>query len=162
MAPSARARDKVVTLDALVSELERTRKSSIVLTNGCFDLLHVGHIRSLEHAASLGNVLIVGINDDPSVRALKGSGRPLMSADERAELIGALSCVDLVTIFPEVTAEALVSAVKPDVYVKGGDYDEAAIPEAVIVRGYGGRVELTPLVPDRSTSSILDRIRCQA
>ena len=132
-----------------------------MLTNGCFDLLHAGHVRSLEHAASLGDLLIVGINDDHSVRALKGSGRPLMAADERAELIAALSCVDLVTIFPEATAEALVSAVKPDVYVKGGDYDEAAIPEAVIVRGYGGRVVLTPLVPGRSTSSIVDRIRCQ-
>jgi rfaE bifunctional protein nucleotidyltransferase chain/domain len=161
VAPSARARDKVLTLDAVVSAREGPNAGSIVLTNGCFDLLHVGHVRSLEHAASLGDLLIVGINDDPSVRALKGSGRPLMAADERAEVVAALSCVDLVTIFAELTAEALVSAVKPDVYVKGGDYDDAVIPEAAIVRGYGGRVVLAPLVPDRSTSSIVDRIRCQ-
>jgi rfaE bifunctional protein nucleotidyltransferase chain/domain len=152
----------VLTLHSLVSAREQPNVGSVVLTNGCFDLLHVGHVRSLEHAASLGDLLIVGINDDPSVLALKGAGRPLMAANERAELIAALGCVDLVTIFPELTAEALVSAVKPDVYVKGGDYDEADIPEAVIVRGYGGRVVLSPVVPGRSTSSMVDRIRCQS
>jgi rfaE bifunctional protein nucleotidyltransferase chain/domain len=159
VAQCARARDKVQSLEALLRSLEALRGGRIALTNGCFDLLHVGHIRSLEHAASLGDVLSVGINSDESVRALKGEGRPLLSAEERAELIAALDCVDLVTIFSERTAEALVETVKPDVYVKGDDYRDGTLPEAEIVRSYGGQVALSPLVPGRSTSSIIYRIR---
>ena len=159
MAQCARAREKVLPLDALIISLETIRPRRIALTNGCFDLLHLGHIRSLEHAASLGDVLIVGINSDDSVKALKGADRPLLAANERAEMIAALRCVDLVTIFSELTAEALVRAVKPDVYVKGADYGEASLPEAAIVRGYGGQIELVPLVPGLSTSSIIERMR---
>jgi rfaE bifunctional protein nucleotidyltransferase chain/domain len=159
VAQCARAREKVLPLDALIISLETIRPRRIALTNGCFDLLHLGHIRSLEHAASLGDVLIVGINSDDSVKALKGADRPLLPADERAEMIAALGCVDLVTIFSELTAEALVRAVKPDVYVKGADYGEAPLPEAAVVRGYGGQIELVPLVPGLSTSSIIERMR---
>jgi rfaE bifunctional protein nucleotidyltransferase chain/domain len=148
----------VLALDALLSTLDSLRPTRVALTNGCFDLLHVGHIRSLEYAASLADVLVVGLNSDESVRALKGPDRPLLSADQRAELIGALDCVDLVTVFPQATAEKLVEAVRPDVYVKGGDYGEASLPEAPIVRSYGGQIVLAPLVPGLSTSSIVDRI----
>jgi D-beta-D-heptose 7-phosphate kinase/D-beta-D-heptose 1-phosphate adenosyltransferase len=149
----------VLALDALLRTLERLRPARIALTNGCFDLLHLGHIRSLEHAASLADVLVVGLNSDASVRALKGQARPLLPADERAELIAALECVDLVSVFPQLTAEAFVSAVKPDVYVKGGDYSDILLPEADIVRSYGGEVVIAPMIPDVSTTSIVDRIR---
>ncbi|MFN0070305.1 MAG: adenylyltransferase/cytidyltransferase family protein [Chloroflexota bacterium] len=159
MAQSAYARDKVLTLQDVLSALEDRQGQCIVLTNGCFDLLHVGHVRSLEYAASLGSRLIVGINDDASVQALKGSGRPLLPAAERAELIAALACVDMVTMFAERTAEHLAAAVKPDVYVKGGDYGEESLPEAAIVRAHGGRVVLAPLIDGRSTSLIIEQIR---
>ena len=149
----------MLALDALLHTLERLRPARVALTNGCFDLLHVGHIRSLEHAASLADVLVVGLNSDESVRALKGQARPLLPADERAEIIAALECVDLVTVFPELTAEALVGAIKPDVYVKGGEYSDASLPEAAIVRSYGGELVLAPMIPDLSTTSIVDRIR---
>jgi rfaE bifunctional protein nucleotidyltransferase chain/domain len=149
----------VLALDALLSSLDSLRPARIALTNGCFDLLHVGHIRSLEHAASLADVLVVGLNSDESVRALKGPGRPFSTADERAEIIAALDCVDLVTVFPQATAEKLVEAVRPDVYVKGSDYGEASLPEAALVRSYGGQIALAPLVPGLSTSSIVERIR---
>jgi rfaE bifunctional protein nucleotidyltransferase chain/domain len=150
----------VLALDVLLAKLDGLRPARIALTNGCFDLLHIGHIRSLEHAASLADVLVVGLNSDDSVRALKGPGRPLVSADERAELIAALDCVDLVTVFSQATAEKLVEAVRPDVYVKGGDYVKSSLPEAAIVRSYGGQIALAPLVPGLSTTSILDRLRC--
>jgi rfaE bifunctional protein nucleotidyltransferase chain/domain len=149
----------VLARDALLRALERLRPARIALTNGCFDLLHVGHIRSLEHAASLADVLVVGLNSDASVRALKGQARPLLPADERAELIAALECVDLVSVFPELTAEALVAALKPDVYVKGGDYSDSSLPEAAIVRSYGGEVVFAPMIPDVSTTSIVNRLR---
>ena len=149
----------MLALDALLRALEGLRPARVALTNGCFDLLHVGHIRSLEHAASLADVLVVGLNSDESVRALKGQARPLLPADERAEIIAALNCVDLVTVFPELTAEALVGAVKPDVYVKGGEYSDASLPEAAIVRSYGGELVLAPMIPGLSTTSIVDRIR---
>ena len=149
----------MLALDALLRTLERLRPARVALTNGCFDLLHLGHIRSLEHAASLADVLVVGLNSDESVRALKGQARPLLPADERAEIIAALNCVDLVTVFPELTAEALVGAVKPDVYVKGGEYSDASLPEAAIVRSYGGELVLAPMIPGLSTTSIVDRIR---
>jgi D-beta-D-heptose 7-phosphate kinase/D-beta-D-heptose 1-phosphate adenosyltransferase len=149
----------VLALEALLRTLERLRPARVALTNGCFDLLHLGHIRSLEHAASLADVLVVGLNSDESVRALKGQARPLLPADERAEIIAALNCVDLVTVFPELTAEALVGAVKPDVYVKGGEYSDASLPEAAIVRSYGGELVLAPMIPGLSTTSIVDRIR---
>ncbi|HEU5369376.1 MAG TPA: D-glycero-beta-D-manno-heptose 1-phosphate adenylyltransferase [Ktedonobacterales bacterium] len=142
----------------------------VVLTNGCFDLLHLGHVRYLQAARALGDCLVVGINSDASTRRLKGEGRPLVPQDERAEVLAALACVDHVTIFEEATAVALVEALRPDVYVKGGDYapegaadqnaavDYARLPEAAPVLAYGGRVRLIPYLPDHSTTALIERI----
>ncbi len=139
----------------------RARGRTVVLTNGCFDLLHVGHVRYLRAARLQGDCLIVGVNSDESVRRLKGPSRPLLPAAERAELLAALSSVDYVVVFPEDTAEELVAALQPDVYVKGSDYGpgQKDLPEAELVAGYGGRVALNELTPGRSTSSIVARIR---
>src|SRR5881275_839903 len=115
---------KIVGLEELSERSEQLRAAGkkLVATNGCFDLLHVGHVRYLQAARALGDLLIVGLNSDASVRAYKGPGRPLVPQDERAELLAALRCVDYVVIFDEPTASALVSALQPDIYVKGGDY----------------------------------------
>jgi rfaE bifunctional protein nucleotidyltransferase chain/domain len=154
------AREKVRPLDDLARTLESRRPAlRVALTNGCFDLLHVGHVRSLEFAAAQADILVVGVNDDASVHSIKTPDRPIVSAPERAELIAALDCVDYVVVFGERTAERLVAALKPDVYVKGGDYTEASLPEAAVVRAYGGEIVLAPLVTGISTTSIIDRIR---
>ncbi len=160
---------RVVTLDELTSELERKRGAGarIVLTNGCFDLVHVGHVRVLRDARALGDVLVVGVNSDDSVRRLKGSERPLVPAEDRAEVLAALESVDYTVIFDDPTAERLAAQVHPDVYVKGGDYagaagdaiDEARLPEARVVAEHGGRTMLIPLSPGRSTSELVRRIR---
>ncbi len=148
---------------ALVAERARLREAGVrvVLTNGVFDLLHVGHLRYLQAARALGDCLIVGVNDDASVRRLKGPTRPIVPAAERAELVAGLACVDYVAIFDEDTAAALVQALRPDVYVKGGDYGPggAALPEAEIVAAHGGVTTILPLEPGRSTTSIVDAIR---
>ncbi len=153
-----------------LEELLRLRREwasqgkTVVVTNGCFDLLHVGHARYLREARSMGDLLVVGLNDDASVRRLKGPSRPIMGQDDRAELLAALDCVDYVVIFTEDTATDLVATVQPDVYVKGGDYGEGGkeLPEAGTVRGYGGRIELVPLVAGRSTTDLVQQIltRC--
>jgi rfaE bifunctional protein nucleotidyltransferase chain/domain len=139
----------------------RRQGAAVVLTNGCFDLLHVGHVRYLQAAKRMGDCLVVGVNADESVRRLKGPSRPLLPADERAEVIAALGCVDYAVIFPEDTAEHLVEALRPDVYVKGNDYGPGArdLPEAEVVASYGGRVELIPLTSGRSTSAIIAKIQ---
>jgi D-glycero-beta-D-manno-heptose 1-phosphate adenylyltransferase len=146
----------------------------VVFTNGCFDLLHLGHVRYLQEARALGDLLVVGVNSDASTRLLKGEGRPLVPQDERAEVLAALACVDYVTIFEEVTAVALVETLRPDVYVKGGDYAAAAhqhtainyakLPEAAPVLAYGGQVRLIPYLPGHSTSALIERIvqRCSS
>lgn len=141
----------------------RAEGKKLVLTNGCFDLLHVGHVRYLQQARNLGDALAVAINDDASVRRLKGPGRPINSARDRAEILGAMEVVDIVTVFSEDTAEEVVRAVQPSIYVKGGDYsdnpEEAKFPpEGVIVRAYGGEVHVLPYVPGRSTTEMLRRI----
>ncbi|MBI2940948.1 MAG: adenylyltransferase/cytidyltransferase family protein [Chloroflexi bacterium] len=138
----------------------RFRGQRIVLTNGCFDLLHVGHVRSLAAARQVGDCLVVGVNDDESVRRLKGPTRPIVPATERAELIAALACVDEVVVFGGPTAVELVQAVRPEVYVKGDDYgsDGKPLPEADVVESYGGRVALLALVPGRSTSDLIATI----
>lgn len=130
----------------------------MVLTNGCFDLLHVGHVRYLKEAKGLGDLLIVGVNSDDSVRRLKGEGRPLMSQEERAEILAALEAVDYVVIFEEDTAEKLVSALQPDLYVKGGTYTVQNLPEASAVARYGGEVRILSLTPGLSTSELARRI----
>lgn len=133
----------------------------VVLTNGCFDLLHVGHLRYLVAARALGERLVVALNDDASTRALKGPGRPILPLAERAELLGALRCVDAVVAFEGGTAVALVEALQPEVYVKGGDYDAARRrpPEADAAEAAGARVVFLPFVAGRSTSALLARIR---
>ncbi|MFW6074393.1 MAG: adenylyltransferase/cytidyltransferase family protein [Chloroflexota bacterium] len=153
----------IVPFDELTDYVTNIRGSGrvIVLTNGHFDLLHVGHLRYLQAARQLGDALIVGVNDDATTTARKGEGRPVLPQAERAELLAGLACVDVVSIFSEPTAERLVRVVRPDIYVKGGDYGPggADLPEAAVVRELGGRVEILPLVPGRSTSQIIEAIR---
>jgi D-glycero-beta-D-manno-heptose 1-phosphate adenylyltransferase len=139
----------------------REQPGGVVFTNGHFDLLHVGHVRYLQAARALGQALVVGLNSDASCAARK-PGRPLVPQEDRAELLAALGCVDVVVIFDGLTATPLVEALRPQVYVKGGDWGRPGgprPPEAGIVEGYGGRVEYLPYVPDRSTSLIIARIR---
>lgn len=136
----------------------------LVLTNGCFDLLHAGHVRYLGQARELGDALVVALNDDASVRRLKGEGRPLNTAEDRAEVLSALEDVDYVTVFDEDDAMAVVKAVRPAVYVKGGDYDSdpessSFPPEGKAVRAYGGQVVILPYVEGRSTTGLLERVR---
>ncbi len=135
----------------------------LVLTNGCFDLIHAGHVRYLKAARELGRSLVVGLNSDSSVQQIKPSRpgvppRPIVPEDQRAEVVAALSAVSAVVLFSENTAEALVQALKPDIYVKGGDYSLEALPEAQIVLGYGGRVELVEVEVPSSTTAIINRI----
>ncbi len=155
---------RVLTLDQLKEEIEkrRSRGERVVFANGCFDLLHVGHVRYLEGARSLGHLLVVAINSDKSVRRLKGEGRPVMPEDERAELIAALRAVDYVTIFDDPTVERLLLALKPDVHAKGTDYSVDTVPERDIVRSYGGEVAIVGDPKDHSTTTLLGQIgaRC--
>lgn len=142
----------------------RAEGKRLVLTNGCFDLLHVGHVRYLKEARRLGDALAVGVNSDRSVRALKGPGRPVTPEDERAEILAALECLDFVTVFDEDTAELLVDEVKPAVYVKGGDYssdpnDPRFPPEGRLVTAYGGSVAVIDYLPGHSTSALLQRLQ---
>ena len=140
------------------ARLIRDKGKKLVFTNGCFDLLHVGHVRYLSEAQKLGDVLIVGLNSDTSVRTLKGSSRPVNSEQDRAEVLCALRAVDHVVIFSEQTAEELVRELKPAFYVKGGDYSLDQLPEAKIVSEYGGQTVLVPEVPNRSTTHIIHKL----
>lgn len=144
-----------------IAEVVRNSKAAgntIVFTNGCFDIIHAGHVRYLAEARKLGGTLIVGLNSDRSVRELKGPTRPVNHQDDRAEVLAALAAVDYVVIFDERTAEILISEVKPDIYVKGGDYCIEDIPEAKIVAGNGGKTVLIPEVVGRSSSNIIRKI----
>lgn len=138
----------------------RAAGRSLVFTNGHFDLLHVGHVRYLQAARALGDALLVGLNSDASTRARK-PGRPIVPQDERAELVAALACVDVVVIFDDLTANALVEALRPDIYVKGGDWSRPGgprPPEAEVVARYGGRVVFLPYVAERSTTALIEKI----
>lgn len=148
-------RDNLSTFAAAL----RAHGQRIVFTNGCFDILHVGHVRYLGAARALGDCLVVGLNSDASVRRLKGPERPVNEEADRAEVLDALRAVDYVTIFDEPTAAELIEIIRPDVYVKGGDYTIATLPEAKIVRDYGGRVEFIDLVPERSTTRVIEKLR---
>ncbi|MEH1167897.1 D-glycero-beta-D-manno-heptose 1-phosphate adenylyltransferase [Micromonospora sp. CPCC 205539] len=148
-------------LDAIVAEY-RDAGRSVVFTNGCFDVLHRGHVRYLEQARALGDLLIVAVNSDGSVRRLKGPDRPVNPVEDRGALLAALSCVDHVVVFEEDSPTALIEAVRPDVYVKGGDYPPELVPEAPLVRRLGGQVRTLGYVPDRSTSAIIERIRAHS
>ena len=151
---------KIVSEEELVSIISQMRQQarSIVFTNGCFDILHAGHVRYLTAAKDCGDVLIVGLNSDSSVSALKGPSRPINPEDDRAEVMAGLEAVDYVAIFADATAERLVELIKPDVYVKGGDYTVDQLPEARIAAAYGGKTVLIPEVPGRSSSNIIKKI----
>lgn len=156
------APEKVLDREELADILTQARASGsrIVFTNGCFDLLHAGHIESLQKSKSFGDILVVALNSDASVKRLnKGTNRPLQSEEDRARIMAALSCVDYVTIFDEETPLELILKLRPDVLVKGGDYSVATIAGAKDVLGWGGRVELIPLVPGRSTTSLVEKSR---
>lgn len=141
-----------------LSEQIKTRGKKIVFTNGCFDILHAGHVRYLNAAKQLGDCLILGLNSDLSVRALKGESRPINVEEDRAEVLAALASVDYVVVFDESTAEQLVFEIQPDVYVKGGDYSPETLPESQIVTSYGGKTVLIPLVEGRSSTNIINKI----
>ncbi|MEV0730376.1 D-glycero-beta-D-manno-heptose 1-phosphate adenylyltransferase [Polymorphospora sp. NPDC050346] len=162
--PTGTARRPVVDAAALVAAVDRQRTAGarIVFTNGCFDMLHRGHVRFLEQAAELGDVLVVAVNSDDSVRRLKGRDRPVNPVEDRVAVLAALSCVDHVVTFAADSPADLLRAVRPEVYVKGGDYPPDLVPEAPLVRGLGGEVRILGYVPDRSTSAIIERIRSRS
>jgi rfaE bifunctional protein nucleotidyltransferase chain/domain len=153
--------DAALEEEALLRRLAADRAAGrrIVLTNGCFDVLHRGHTTYLSQAAQLGDVLVVAINSDRSVRRLKGPERPINAAADRAGVIAALSCVSYVTVFDTDTPIPLLERLRPDVYAKGGDYSADALPEADVVRGYGGEVRILDFVPSQSTTDVVGRIR---
>ena len=136
----------------------RSHGERIILANGCFDLLHVGHIRYLEGAKALGGVMVVGINSDRQARALKGEGRPFAPEKERAEIIAALRCVDLVTIFDEPNVEHLIATLRPDVHAKGTDYTTDTVPERDAVRAIGGTVAIVGDPKDHSSTELIGRL----
>ncbi len=160
---------KILGRDELAVEVRRRQAAGErgVFTNGCFDLLHLGHVRYLQQARALGDFLILALNSDESVRLLKGPGRPLVPEHERAEILAALTCIDYVTIFGEPTAGPLVALLQPAIYVKGGDYassegnllDADRLPEAKVVQAYGGLVRLIPYLPHHSTTESIEAIK---
>ncbi len=152
---------KLKSLPKLLSTLSQKRKSGkkIVFTNGCFDLLHVGHVRYLSQARSLGDILVVGLNKDASVKRLKGIGRPVTPEKERAEVLQALSFVDYLILFPDPTPERLIRAIRPDVLVKGGDWKKKDIIGSSFVRSYGGKVRALAFVKGFSTTGLIGKIK---
>ncbi|MCU0587016.1 MAG: D-glycero-beta-D-manno-heptose 1-phosphate adenylyltransferase [Syntrophobacteraceae bacterium] len=156
-----RARDKVKSAaeTALICRTLRGEgRIRVVFTNGCFDLLHLGHLRYLEEARSLGDLLVVGINSDASVRRIKGALRPIQGESERSELLAGLCCVDYVVVFDTPDPLPLIEAIQPDILVKGADWPEDQIVGAEAVKRTGGRVERIPLTPERSTTSIVRKV----
>jgi len=154
---------KILDFDELTERAGqlRARGEKLVATNGCFDLLHVGHVRYLHAARALGEALAVGVNGDQSVRELKGIGRPVNNESDRAEVLAALKCVDLVTIFPEKRATRFIEAARPAIYVKGGDYssDTLNAEEQALLGEIGAEVRILPFVPGYSTSKLLEHLR---
>jgi D-glycero-beta-D-manno-heptose 1-phosphate adenylyltransferase len=150
----------VLSREELIERVTRARADGarIVLANGCFDVLHVGHVRYLAGARELGDVLVVGINSDEQVALQKGAGRPVLQATERAEIVAALESVTYVTIFAKPTVEELLLALKPDVHAKGTDYTTETVPERDVVRSYGGQVAIVGDPKDHSTSEIIGRL----
>jgi rfaE bifunctional protein nucleotidyltransferase chain/domain len=152
-----KAHNKILSREELRERVEEWRRAGepITLANGNFDLLHVGHVRYLRGAKALGGKLVVAINSDESVRALKGEGRPVMPAEERAEIVGGLADVDAVVIFPELDVRAIIREIRPDIQAKGTDYTADSVPERDVVAEYGGRVAIVGDPKDHSTSEIL-------
>ena len=136
----------------------KKRGERIVLTNGCFDLIHVGHVRYLKEAKDKGDILIVALNSDSSVRKLKGKGRPLLNQEERAEIIASFSFVDYITLFEEPNVVKILLALEPDIHAKGSDYTKETVPEKDTVKGYGGKIAITGGPKVRSTSRLLEKI----
>jgi rfaE bifunctional protein nucleotidyltransferase chain/domain len=155
---------QLLTLDQAIQQrrILRSEGKKLVFTNGHFDLLHVGHLDYLEKARSLGDALFVGLNGDTSTRRLKGEGRPLVPADERARLLAALAPVTAVIIFDDDTADHLLRDLQPDVYAKGGDYAHKPLPERPTVESYGGQIALIDYLPGHSTSDLIARIKALA
>ena len=150
---------KRVPLEALVEALSSVRaERTVVMANGVFDLLHVGHLRYLEAARAEGDILIVAVNSDASTRACKGPDRPVIPEGERAELVGALECVDHVVLFEEPDVTGLLETLRPDVHAKGTDYTPETVPERHVVRGYGGRVAICGDPKDHSTTELIDKL----
>ena len=158
--PCPSSLDKIKTADELVAlvKLRQECGEKIVFTNGVFDILHVGHIRYLSEARALGDGLLIAVNADESVRSFKGDLRPIVPLDERMEMLAALACVDYVAPFSTRTPAPLIELIHPAIYVKGGDYTESDLPEASVVRGYGGNVRILSLVAGRSSTNIISRI----
>jgi D-glycero-beta-D-manno-heptose 1-phosphate adenylyltransferase len=153
---------KVVDLEQLSDRCDELRAAGkkLVATNGCFDLLHVGHVRYLQAARALGDFLAVGLNGDRSVRELKGSGRPVTTESDRAEVLAALQCVDLVTIFPQIRATQFIAAIRPAIYVKGGDYTSETLneEECAVLKEIGAEVRLIPFEAGYSTSRLIEKV----
>jgi D-glycero-beta-D-manno-heptose 1-phosphate adenylyltransferase len=155
------ARSRILERQELIRRVSEARETGahIVFANGCFDVLHVGHVRYLQGASALGDMLIVGVNSDEQVSNQKGKGRPIIRAVERAELVASLESVDYVTIFAEPTVAELLISLKPNIHAKGTDYTEESVPEREVVRSYGGRVAIVGDPKDHSTSEILGRFK---
>jgi rfaE bifunctional protein nucleotidyltransferase chain/domain len=154
---------KIIDMDQLAERARELRRAGkrLVVTNGCFDLLHVGHVRYLQAARALGDALAIGLNGDRSVRELKGAGRPVNNESDRAEVLAALECVDFVTIFPEMRATRFIKAARPAIYAKGGDYttETLDVEERAVMREIGGEVRILPFVQGHSTSDLLEKLR---
>ncbi len=151
--------NKIIDLNDLKKSIKDRSNKVIVFTNGCFDILHRGHIELLRRAKKLGDILIVGLNSDNSVHLLKGINRPVQNENDRAQILAALEMVDYVLIFDEETPEQVIAEIRPDIQVKGGDWKAEEIPEVKILEEYGGRLEIIPYLPGYSTSQIIDSIR---
>jgi rfaE bifunctional protein nucleotidyltransferase chain/domain len=152
--------NKIVTWEALKEQVERVRGEGkkISFTNGCFDILHVGHVQYLREARKTGDLLILGLNSDASVRAIKGAKRPLVPQGERAEVVASLKVVDYVTLFDDPTPLRLIEYLRPDVLVKGGDWKEESVVGGTAVRSWGGRIVIVPLTVGASTTNIIEKV----
>jgi len=148
---------KLKDLKKIIDKFKKENKV-IVFTNGCFDILHIGHVKYLKEAKKLGDILIVGVNSDDSVKILKGKNHPIVSEKERAEILDSLKCVDFVIIFNEINPENLISQLQPDIHVKGGNYQIEEIPEAKLVESFGGKTVILKEVKGKSTSNIIAKI----
>ncbi len=153
--------NKILTRDVLKKKLDALRKKGkiIAFTNGCFDILHVGHVRYLREAKKTADVLVLALNSDSSVRSIKGEKRPLVTESERAEVLSALECIDFVTIFDELTPLELIKYLKPDVLIKGGDWPEEKVVGRNEVKQWGGQVAIIPEVQGKSTTNIVEKIK---
>ena len=158
--PWVSAGARILERNRLIARVAIARKGGarVVFANGCFDILHVGHVRYLEAARALGDLLVVAVNSDAQVRALKGEGRPLVPERERAEVVASLRAVDLVTVFPEPTVTELLLSIRPDIHAKGTDYTEETVPERDVVRSYGGRVCIVGDPKDHSSTEIVRKV----